>query len=80
MKNRTKNMNYKDKDIGEIKIIDDFLPPPEQLVLKKDTIKVTLLLSKESVDYFKSLAKKKNTQYQKMIRILLDHYISHYAA
>lgn len=79
MKNKIKNMKYENEEIGEIKIIEDFLPPPENLVLKKDTVKVTLLLSKESVDFFKSLAKKKNTQYQKMIRVLLDRYISHYA-
>ena len=51
-----------------------FLPPPHELVFREDTVKVTMTLSKESVDFFKSEAKKNNTQYQKMIRQLLDAY------
>jgi hypothetical protein len=37
-------------------------------------VKVTMTLSKKSVNFFKSEAKKNNTQYQKMIRQLLDAY------
>jgi len=56
----------------------DFLPAPHELVLKDNTVKVTLLLSKESVDYFKGEAKKHNARYQSMIRALLDHYTEHF--
>jgi predicted DNA binding CopG/RHH family protein len=77
MKKHTK-IKYKNKSIGKIKIVTDFLPSPDELTLKEETVKVTLSLSKESVDYFKNLAAKKHTQYQKMIRILLDKYASHY--
>lgn len=52
----------------------DFLPSPEELVLKDDTVKVTIALSKSSIAFFKREAKKHNTQYQKMIRRLLDAY------
>ena len=45
-----------------------------ELVLKDDTVKVTLSLTKESVDFFKKEAKNYHTQYQKMIRNLLDKY------
>jgi len=38
---------------------------------------VTIALSKTSVDFFKNEAKKYNTQYQKMIRRLLDEYTAH---
>lgn len=69
---------YADEEIGEVKIIPDFLPSPDKLVMKEKTIKVTLLLSESSVDYFKQLAEKKHSRYQKMIRILLDKYVSHY--
>jgi len=55
-------------------LVDDFLPSPEELVLKDETIKVTISLSKASVDFVKKEAKKYNTQYQKMIRRLLDEY------
>ena len=50
---------------------------PEYLALKDETVKVTIALSKTSVDFFKKEARKHNTQYQKMIRKLLDEYASH---
>jgi len=40
-------------------------------------VKVTIALSKTSVDFFKKEAKKYNTPYQKMIRRLLDEYAAH---
>jgi hypothetical protein len=43
------------------KVIKDFLPRPEDLVLKEDNVKVTLTLSKKSVDFFKHEAKKLDT-------------------
>ena len=38
-------------------------------------MKVTLALSKSSVEFFKSEAAKHQTQYQRMIRRLLDSYV-----
>jgi predicted DNA binding CopG/RHH family protein len=54
-----------------------FLPSPEELALKDETVKVTIALSKASVEFFKNEAKKYNTQYQNMIRRLLDEYAAH---
>lgn len=65
---------YTDETIGPLKVVPDFLPAPEELVFKEDTVKVTIALSKESVDFFKDEAEKHHTQYQKMIRRLLDAY------
>ncbi len=65
---------YTDELIGKVKVIPDFLPAPEELAFKEDTVKVTISLSKESIDFFKAQAKKHHTQYQKMIRRLLDVY------
>jgi len=65
---------YTDEPIGPLKIVPDFLPAPEELVFKEDTVKVTIALSKESVDFFKDEAEKHHTQFQKMIRRLLDAY------
>ncbi len=67
-------IKYTDEPLGDVQIIKDFLPPPEDLVLKEETVKVTLSLSKSSVAFFKRKAKAGNTQYQKMIRHLLDVY------
>jgi len=74
-----KKINYTGEKIGKVKIIKDFLPKPEDLILKEDTVKVTLNLSKASIDFFKGLAKKHDSQYQKVIRTLLDNYTSVYS-
>ena len=74
-----KKIKYSDEKIGKVVIVEDFLPSPEELVFKEDTIKVTLNLSKSSIDFFKDLAKKHGSQYQKVIRNLLDNYTSHYS-
>jgi len=66
--------------LGRIKIIKDFLPPPDQLILKEDGVKVTISLSQRSVDFFKTHAKRSNTSYQRMIRRLLDEYVMRYSA
>ena len=69
-----KQIVYADEEIGDIEVIDDFLPTPEQLVFKEDNVKVTISLSRSSVDFFKKEATRHNTQYQRMIRRLLDYY------
>jgi len=71
-----KATKYTDEPLGEIRVLNDFLPPPSELVFKEDTVKVTLGLSRRSVDFFKKQAKKYDTQYQKMIRRLLDLYVT----
>lgn len=71
-------IKYSNEKLGKLEVVGDFLPAPEDLVFKENTVKVTLNLSKSSVDFFKQLAKKHGSQYQKVIRRLLDSYTSHY--
>ena len=71
-------IKYTDEPLGKLRIVDDFLPPPEDLLFKEENVKITITLSKESVVFFKNEAKKYNTQYQKMIRRLLDLYVEHH--
>jgi len=73
----SKQIQYSDEPIGDFKIVADFLPSPEELSLKNENTKVTISLSSESVAYFKSVAKKHQMQYQKIIRQLLDEYVDH---
>ncbi len=75
MKNRIK---YTDEPLGRLKVVKDFLPPPSELVFKEDGVKVTMTLSKSSVEFFKRVANKYHTPYQKMIRRLVDVYATHY--
>ena len=70
-------IKYTDEPLGKLRIVDDFLPPPEDLLFKEENVKITITLSKDSVVFFKNEAKKHNTQYQKMIRRLLDEYAAH---
>ena len=58
----------------EAEVIENFLPPPEKLILKEDTVKVTISLSKRSVEFFKKKSREQHTHYQKMIRRVLDLY------
>ncbi len=72
-------MKYSNEEIGKVEVVKDFLPKPEDLVFKEDTVKVTLNLSKSSIEFFKEIAQKHGSQYQKVIRNLLDNYTSHYS-
>ena len=73
----SKAIQYSNEPIGDLKLIPDFLPSPEELALKQQNTKVTISLSSESVAYFKDTAKKHHMQYQKIIRQLLDEYVAH---
>ncbi len=73
----SKRIQYSDEPIGEVRLVPDFLPSPEELALKNEQTKVTMHLSSETVAYFKAAADKHHMQYQKMIRQLLDEYVAH---
>ncbi len=70
---------YTDEPLGRVEVVEDFLPPPDQLVLKEDGVKVTISLSRKSVDFFKAHAAASNVPYQRMIRTLLDTYVDRFS-
>jgi predicted DNA binding CopG/RHH family protein len=70
----SKTVKYTTGEIGRVRVIADFLPSPGELVARDDTVKVTLQLSRRSVDYFKRAAKQRRVPYQRMIRALVDQY------
>jgi len=72
MSNRT--VKYTAGEIGRIRMVEDFLPPPADLVPREDNVKVTLSLSRRSLDFFKREARKRRVPYQRMIRALVDTY------
>lgn len=72
-----KKIKYTDEPMGSVRKVSDFLPSPNDLVLKDEMVKITISLSKASVEFFKEEARKHKTQYQKMIRRLLDEYAAH---
>lgn len=68
-------IKYTNEPLGDLKVIKDFLPSPAELSFNEEAVKVTLALSKKSIDFFKSEATKNHTQYQRMIRRLVDAYV-----
>ena len=68
-------IRYSKGEIGPVRIVEDFLPSPDQLVLREDNVKVTLILSQRSVTFFKRAAQKRRVPYQRMIRALVDAYV-----
>jgi len=84
MRNTTGKAKYTSapKDIADAinssEIVEDFLPRPEDLVFKKKTVKVTMNLSKDSVEFFKVRSRKLGVPYQKMINSLVDKYVERY--
>jgi hypothetical protein len=73
-----RRIRYTEEPMGEPRVVKDFLPPPEELILKNDKVKITISLSKSSVDFFKRQAARHRTSYQKMIRRVIDFYAAHY--
>ncbi len=72
MSNRT--VKYAAGEIGRVRVVEDFLPAPDALVPREENVKVTLSLSRRSVDFFKAAAKARRVPYQRMIRALVDAY------
>ncbi|MGH8249185.1 MAG: hypothetical protein ACREVI_00575 [Steroidobacteraceae bacterium] len=70
---------YTNERLGRLEIVEDFLPLPHQLVLKEDGVKVTISLSRKSVDFFKTHAAASKVPYQRMIRTLLDSYADRFS-
>lgn len=69
------NIKYSNESI-EARVIRDFLPSPERLILKEKKARVTLTLTQRSLDFFKVAAKKHGASYQAMIRQLIDYYVA----
>ena len=72
-------IKYSDEPMGKVQVVKDFLPSPAELAFREETVKITLQLSRASVEYFKKEAQLHHTPYQRMIRRLLDEYTAHHA-
>ena len=67
-------VEYTSERLGKLVRIEDTLPKPSELVFREDKVKVTLSLSRSSVEFFKREAKRQHVPYQRMIRALVDKY------
>jgi predicted DNA binding CopG/RHH family protein len=75
MKRNKERVEYTDEPIQLGDRVADFLPSPAELAQADAVVKVTIALSQESIDFFKTQAKQHHTSYQRMIRRLLDEYV-----
>jgi hypothetical protein len=69
---------YTDEPMGKLHVIPDFLPPPEELFPKREGIKVTLTVDRDSVDFFRRSAHRSGLKYQRMMREVLREYSHRY--
>jgi predicted DNA binding CopG/RHH family protein len=70
----SKQTDYTDEPLQIGERVKDFLPPPSELVKREETVKVTIELTRESVDFFKQLARQEKVPYQRILRGLIDTY------
>ncbi len=75
-----KKITYTDEPLLMGERVPDFLPPPSQLVKRESTAKITLELTRSSLEFFKRRAKKEHVPYQRMIRGLIDAYAKYQEA
>ena len=76
----SKKIKYTDEPLQMGERVPDFLPPPSKLVKRETTAKVTLELTRSSLDFFKRQAKQERVPYQRMIRGLIDAYAKYQEA
>jgi hypothetical protein len=69
-----KTRQYTAARIGRLRVVEDFLPSPDDLLARDDTVTVTLQLSRRTVDYFKRAAKTRRVPSQHLISELVDQY------
>lgn len=77
---KKKDQQYEEFPTGDnLRVVEDFLPSPDDISFEEPKTKITLSLTKSSVEFFKRQAKKNGTKYQRMIRKLLDNYVKQHS-
>ncbi|MCF0261873.1 MAG: BrnA antitoxin family protein [Sphaerochaetaceae bacterium] len=76
-------MNKAEKEIEEsleiANVVEDFLPPPSQLMKRQKKERITISLDASCLEFFKEAALKTNSKYQTMINEVLVQYANHYS-
>ena len=75
MSKNTSAIRYTDEPMGLGERAPDFLPQPENLVLRSKGVKITLTLSVDSVAFFKEQAARLDVPYQRLIGNLVDEHV-----
>jgi hypothetical protein len=72
-----KRVHYTDEPM-QMRLIKDFLPSPQQLATRGKRVKVSVEISKSSLDFFRQQAGRSKMQAKNMIGTLLDVYATQY--
>ena len=77
MNKKTKKHTTIEGTWGKMEEVTDFLPPADQLVLKKpsEMVDVTLSLHKDTIDFFKKRAKGLDASYRFMMSSFISQYV-----
>jgi len=72
-----KRIKYSDEPMM-LRVVPDFLPPPDRLRLKQSRVNVTLEVARESLDFYKTHTRGGRDGYRVLMQQLLDLYASRY--
>ena len=75
-----KKIKNADSPFGKVKIVNDFLPPPDALFPKEHLTKITIAIDEKTLIQFKKIAEKTGHKYQRMMREVLRIYAERYSA
>ncbi|MFZ2725950.1 MAG: hypothetical protein WAX77_06870 [Methylococcaceae bacterium] len=67
-----KKIIYTDEPLAMGEKVDDFLPPPSQLIKREATVKIALEINLSSLDFFKQQAEYEHIPYQQILQNLID--------
>lgn len=67
-----------DEPRGSLRRVVDFLPAPDELLPKEETVKITISVDTDTIDFFKQSARENGTKYQRMMREVLKGYAKKY--
>jgi predicted DNA-binding protein YlxM (UPF0122 family) len=68
-------IKYTDQDLEFGEIVEDFLPPPSELIPKQKKVEIKLNLAEEKLLLIEKEANKKNISSQDLIESIIDKYI-----
>jgi len=63
---------YTDESLAMGEKMNDFLPPPAELIKREATVKIALEINLSSLAFFKEQAEREHVSYQRMLQNLID--------
>ncbi|QQR80981.1 MAG: CopG family transcriptional regulator [Deltaproteobacteria bacterium] len=75
-----KRIKYANENIQMGKRVEDFLPSPEEIMMKEKSTRITINLREESLNFFKKEALRLGVPYQRLIRSIIDLYAQRHFA